>query len=54
MISLGITQKELANAIGLSYQYVRNILSGRMYSVQSKQKICNYLGIDADEENANT
>lgn len=45
MALIGITQKELADAVGLSYGYIRMILSGRMEHDPARKAICEYLNI---------
>lgn len=42
---IGMTQKELADAVNLSYGYVRMLMSGRMESEPAKKAICKYLNI---------
>ena len=45
MAIIGLTQRELADAVGLSYGYIRMIMSGRMEYDPAKKKICTYLNI---------
>ncbi len=47
----GKTQKDLAEEIGLSYQYVRSLLSGSQQSESVQRKICDHLGISIKQIN---
>ncbi|WP_206460208.1 hypothetical protein [Anaerovorax sp. IOR16] len=50
MECMGIGYKELAERIGSTQGTVGQAMC-KNYSSKIKQKICDYLGIDADEEN---
>jgi hypothetical protein len=48
----GENLKTLSTKTGISYGYIRLIMSGQRCSETAKTKICNHLGINTDESKA--
>lgn len=50
LIDKNITQKELADALGYSRQYVCNIINGVVTAQPAMDRVADYLGIEREEE----
>lgn len=42
---LGLTQQEVANKVGLTYQSILNAENGKSCTLETLKKICNALGL---------
>ena len=42
---MGMTQKELADKCGVSYQSISNLETGKTFSLNLLTKVCNVLGL---------
>ena len=45
MLDRGVTQQKLADELGVSTQYVTNVITGRQPSRKLARRICEYLKI---------
>lgn len=49
LIDKGMTQRELADQMGTTPQYLNKILHGERSGAKYREKICELLGIDIEE-----